>query len=115
MSKAIKTNDEAVTTSEKGSLPPYLPWKALLNFIVHLQKTVVPPRIDSSMMPSGMSGGTRSQLRMTLKFLGLIDDTDRVTDQFRNLIKAYGTEDWGDTLGEIVSSAYRRITNGLDL
>jgi hypothetical protein len=115
MAKTRQETPVATPPPGKASSPPYMPWKALVGFIEHLQKTVTPPRIDSSMMPHGMSGGTRSQLKSTLKFLGFTDDGDHVTDRFRAVIKAYGTAEWGEQLGDTLSQAYERIIATLDL
>lgn len=95
-------------------LPPYLPWKTFLSFIDHVAAAKVPPpRIDTSMMPSTMSGQTRSWLRSSLRFLGLIDDQGAVGDAFVKLIEARGTDAWKPTLAEVITSAYRPIVDGL--
>ncbi len=100
---------------EQGAVPAYVAWKTFLSFIEHIKKTVIPPRIDNSMMPPGMSGGTRSHLRSALKFLGLIRDDGYVTEKLKGLVGAYGTDSWAEALGEVLSTAYIPVVGDLDL
>ena len=95
-------------------LPPYLPFKTFESFIMRLNETTVPPRIDSSLLRS-YSGSVASQLRGTLRFLGLINEADQTTDGLRELVSASGTPNWQTALGRVVSDAYRELTDGVQL
>lgn len=96
------------------SNPPYIAWSSFENFIKTLHDRGVPPRVDTTVM-KGMSGSTQSQLRTALRFLRLISDTDAVTDRFRDLVKAYGTEEWPQRLDGVITFAYDDIIDGLDI
>jgi hypothetical protein len=50
-----------------------------------------------------------------LRFLGLIDDKDHVSDKLRSLVKAYKTDTWQQTLASVINDAYRNIIRDIDL
>src|ERR1700722_5664741 len=89
-------------------LPPYIPFKTFANFLQKLKDTVLPPRIDSSLLRS-YPGSVARQLKGTLKYLGLIDETGNTQNNLTDLIKAYGTPQWKDQFGEFLSGAYTGI------
>ena len=91
---------------------PYGSWKSFIAFIGKLNKTALPPRIDSSVM-TGMSGSGKSELRAALRFLGLIDSADSVTPNLKGLVAAHGTEKWSEVLGEVLLNAYGAANNVL--
>lgn len=95
-------------------LPPYLPFKTFQSFIKSLRETIVPRRIDSTLLRS-YSGSVQSQLRGTLRFFGLIDEADQTTDKLRELVSVYDTPEWQATLGGAVSEAYKNLTGRIDL
>jgi hypothetical protein len=94
--------------------PPYLPFKTLTGFLDDLKSSVVPNRIDNSMM-SKLSGSMRTQMRGALLFLGLIDDTGMVQSKLRLLVKARGTEEWKNFWSDVFFMAYADVTKNLDL
>jgi hypothetical protein len=59
-------------------MPPYVAFGTLLNQIERMERDGVPARIDGSYL-IGMAGGTRSQLKVCLRSLGLIDEDSHTT------------------------------------
>ena len=98
----------------KPALPPYLPFKTFHSFIKRLKETVVPRRIDTTLLRA-YSGSVQSQLRGTLKFFGLVDEAEQTTDRLRELVAASDKPEWQSCLGKAVSDAYRELISGLDL
>jgi len=105
---AKKNNDVSPT------LPPYLPFKTFQSFIKGLHETVVPRRIDSTLLRS-YSGSVQSQLRGTLRFFGLIDEADQTMDKLRELVAVYDTPEWQTALEKAVSEAYKNLIDGIEL
>lgn len=93
--------------------PAYVPWSAFVAFIDRLSATALPPKIDFS-LTHGMSGATQSHLRSAMRFLGLIDSNNVVTDSLRRLVKAYGKEDWASALSDVLG-AYNAVVDGVEL
>jgi hypothetical protein len=93
--------------------PPYLPWATFDAFIARM-KDGIPSQIDTSVM-RGMSGATQSQLRIALRFLGLVDEQWKGTDQLQMLAGAHSTADWSSAVRDLVRRSYRAIEAGLDL
>jgi hypothetical protein len=75
-------SDEAAT----GPVPPYMSFATLMNQVERMEQEGPPARIDSSYLV-GMAGGTRNQFKMGLRSLGLIDESDQVTDTMVRLAK----------------------------
>jgi hypothetical protein len=69
-----------------GAVPPYVSFGTLINQLDRMEREGVPGRIDASYLV-GMSGGTRSQFKVCLRSLGLIDEEDRATDVLVRLAK----------------------------
>lgn len=93
---------------------PYMSFARFEGFISSLHGKPLPPRIDRTLM-ARMSGAEQSQLRITLRFLGLIEGEDnRVTDALRRLVAAYNTEEWTAALSQVIGEAYRPVTHDLD-
>lgn len=97
----------AKDNGERAALP-YGSWKSVKAFLGKLNKTTIPPRIDSSVMV-GMSGSGKSEMRTALRYLGLIDSADTVTPKMLELVKAYGTAMWSDLLSDRVMAAYDSV------
>jgi hypothetical protein len=94
--------------------PPYAPWPTFKGFLDTLKSTAIPSHIDPSVM-ARMSGSAMSQVRTTLRFLDLMEDSGLVTKKLRELVAAYGTEDWKDVLSPVIYEAYVDIVGDLDL
>jgi hypothetical protein len=101
--------------SEKTKRYPPIPsFQTVTGFIETLNSTTVPPVIDSSLLPK-MSGTNRSWLMSGMRYLGLIDASGVVQKKLRNLVTAWGTPKWKDSLQEELLPAYQEVTNDLDL
>lgn len=72
--------------STTGPVPPYMSFATMLNQIERMEREGTPSRIDRSYLV-GMAGGTRNQFKMGLRSLGLIDESDQVTDTLVRLAK----------------------------
>lgn len=102
------------TNGERSPLPPYIPFKTIDGFIKKLNETAIPERVDLSLLRT-YSGSTARQIIAALKYLGLIDENQQTTDNLRRLVKAYGTDGWQATLGEIMSQGFDGVVSGLNL
>ncbi len=102
------------TSVESKTTPPYLPWKTFKGFLEGLKSSVIPARIDPSVL-RGMSGSAQSQMRTGMRFLDLIDDDGAVTAKLRQLVGAVGTPEWAGTLANALTESYHPIIKSLDL
>lgn len=98
------------------SKPPYAPWATFERFIKGLSGSVVPDRIDPSLM-SKHSGSTQSQLRGALRFFGLVTgDDDAKTPLLAELTESSSEpERWKAQLAELVPRAYAPIVGDLKM
>jgi hypothetical protein len=94
--------------SSTGPVPPYLSFATLLNQIERMERDGTPARIDRSYLV-GMAGGTRNQFKMGLRSLGLIDESDQVTDTMGRLAKH--PEGRQALLAEILRDRFPRLVN----
>jgi hypothetical protein len=99
---------------ERRASPPYLPFKTFLNFLDMLNATVVPHRIDASVM-SKYPGSIKAQLRAGLGYIGAIDDQGIVRPGFKELVKARGTDTWRDVFTDQFFGWYGNILGDLDI
>ncbi|OGP50371.1 MAG: hypothetical protein A2Y79_11660 [Deltaproteobacteria bacterium RBG_13_43_22] len=96
------------------TVPPYLPYKTLINFIDSL-KVGLPPRIDKSLMKS-MSGGMQSQLMVALEYLKLIAPKTGEVQPSMNLIVQSDGAQKQETLKNILVDGYPFLfQEGIDL
>lgn len=72
--------------STTSPVPPYMSFATMLNQIERMEREGTPARIDRSYLV-GMAGGTRNQFKMGLRSLGLIGESDQVTDALVRLAK----------------------------
>jgi len=100
--------------STERVVPPYIPLLTFTNFVDKLNKSVLPPRIDSS-LTQNLSGGMSGALQSTLRFLGLTDKAGNVSLSFKKLVESYGTDQWKPCFGEIINSAYAYIIDEIDI
>ncbi len=102
-------------TATAKSIPPYVSFKTLDNFLSGLRSRRVPMRIDRSLM-ANLSGAVQNQLLTGLRYLGLVDSNDVVLDSLRRLVRA-SDEERPEIWREILLSAYPFLfeANGFDL
>jgi len=103
-------------TGEKSRkrLPPYISYRTFQNFLGRLQQQV-PARIDRSYWGGMLSGSTGTQLMAALRFLDLIDNSGKPTNELRLLAATKG-EQQAESLRELASEAYRFVfQSSLDL
>lgn len=80
------SNDEP-----RRTLTPYVSFKTFLSLIERLDAGGVPGRFDASYFTQ-YSGAVKSQLKVALRALGLMDEADCATDTLKQLIGAEGDE-----------------------
>lgn len=102
-----------VSEEERRALPPYIPFKSFLGLIDRLQQTAIPSRIDVSLLRN-YSGSVGRQLIAALKFLGLIEDGGAVTARLKQVVKAYGTPEWKEAIGDTIITAYLEVMRGVE-
>lgn len=91
-------------TELKKKIPPYLPYKTLINFLDSM-KVAVPARIDRSILHS-MSGTMQGQLIAALEYLHLINPANGVpTEKLTQLVHSEGAEKQR-VLKEIITTSY---------
>ena len=97
----------------KKSIPPYLPWKTLKNFLDSM-KVAVPARIDRSVMRS-MSGIYQKLTIAALEYLHLIDRAGIPTEKLNSLVHSEGAERQR-LLKDILATSYTFLLgDGFDL
>ncbi|TGQ71511.1 hypothetical protein EN829_003815 [Mesorhizobium sp. M00.F.Ca.ET.186.01.1.1] len=85
--------------------PPYVSYRTLTTLLEDLKTVGLPPRIDRSVL-TRFSGGVGSQLLMALKSLSLVKESGEPTDWLKELVRTYGTANYGDTLKQILTISY---------
>lgn len=102
--------------SDKKSkvITPYIPFKTFVGFIDNLKSNTVPPIVDHSLLQS-MSGSMKGQLLSSLRYLNLIDANNHVLESLKNIVTHYKTDDWGDTLSNIIIRAYHDMIGDVKL
>lgn len=101
------------TDANQSKKPPYLSFTTLKNFITSFKESVVPGRIDKSLM-LGQSGSTQSYMLAALKFFDLIDDEGAPLPKLHELVEAdsaTGKVIWKN----LIEPTYAPILGGLDL
>jgi hypothetical protein len=99
---------------ERQPLPPYIPFKTFQGFVQKLKDTVIPERIDGTLLRS-YSGSVARQLVAALRFLGMVDGNNYTTDNLKAAVKAYGGPEWAETFGEMFAGSYSDLINELNL
>lgn len=95
--------------------PPYLTYGTFRNLINGFRESVLPARIDRSVM-AGKAGGVQTYLLSALKFFGLIDDSGIPTNDFRILIDEGDEQKRKTEWKRIVERSYDFIfTDGINL
>src|SRR5262249_48135728 len=90
---------------ERRPLPPYIPFKTFQGFIQKLHDTVIPPRVDSTLLKT-YSGSVGRQITAALRFLNFIDGNNCTTDSLKTVVKAYGNPEWAETFAPEFAGAY---------
>jgi hypothetical protein len=94
-----------------GLIPPYGPSRGMLQAL-HLLRRTTPPRIDSDYLRlNKIAPGNEYKVVGALRFLNLIDDEGRPTDN-SHLLKTKGAT-YTLALQEIVKKAYSGVFRGL--
>lgn len=101
---------------DQKSVPPYVSYKTLINFLDNLKSQAIPQRLDRSVpILQSMSGGNQNQLKSALRYLNLITENDDTTAALEKLVHSEG-EQREQALKEILMPAYPFIfENGLEL
>src|ERR1700691_3650249 len=89
--------------NDKKSVPPYVSYKTLNNFLSQF-KQGLPGRIDRGLMAS-MSGAAQSQVTTALKYLGFISENGIPTQIMKQYVSGE-EEARRATLREVLGKAY---------
>jgi hypothetical protein len=100
-------------TDERQPLPPYVPFKTFQGFIQKLKDTVIPERVDSTLLRS-YSGSVGRQITAALKFLGMVDGNNYTTEKLTNCVTAYGTTEWKEQFTDVFTEAYSELIGDLN-
>lgn len=99
---------------DRQPLPPYIPFKTFKGFIGKLSETTTPDRVDFSLLRT-YSGSVARQIIAALKFLKLIGENGTSTDALKQLVEAFGTDQWQAWLGNMIRNAYYPVITDLNL
>jgi hypothetical protein len=94
-------------TATPGSVPPYISFGTLINQLERMEREGVPSRIDPSYL-TGMAGGTRSQFKVCLRSLGLIDEDSGTTEMLVRLAK--NPDQRPELIADILRSQFPDLT-----
>ena len=95
--------------------PPYVAFETFKTFLRALKESAVPNRIDSSMMPTSMSGFNKTGVTTALKFFDLIDSDGHTTSNLRKLVESLDSDEWPVAVKEILLPSYDDIVGDLKL
>ena len=100
----------------KKSVPPYVSYKTLINFLDNLKSQAIPQRLDRSVrIFQSMSGAVQGQLKLALEYLKLITENGDTTTALENLVHSDGIQR-EQALKSVLMPAYPFIfENGLEL
>ena len=102
-----------MTQDARPAKPPYVSFKTFLNFLDWLEEDGVPSRLDRSFWGERLSGVYGFQLMSGLRFLGLIDDSNRPHPDLENM--ARDRERRRSLIRERLSEGYAAALKGLNL
>ena len=93
---------------------PYAPANSVLDVVRRARERGLPDPVSLATLEQiGISHGIAPRTLQALKFLGLLDDEGGHTDSFNRLRRAT-TEEYPNTLAEIIRSAYNSIFQIVD-
>ncbi len=93
----------AETEQEARRAPYNVTWTTFVNAIEKLEPSTLPNRIDGSYLTS-MAGGTRVYFIAAMKFFGLIDDANRITQTLRDIVA--DPDSRRDKIGTLLNTYY---------
>jgi len=88
--------------------PPYTSYASARTLFASLHDNSTPSRIDRSVLKS-FSNAVGTQLITGLKFLKLINEEQRPSEAFFELIESFGTDAWKKNLLAVLEQAYPEI------
>ncbi|HKO56225.1 MAG TPA: hypothetical protein VJ276_10130, partial [Thermoanaerobaculia bacterium] len=91
---------------------PYTSFATFKNFLTGLRASGGVPIVVDNSVYGNMSGGSRSQLRAAVRFLGLVDDQNKPTEAMHQAVIA--TQDaaaWSNFVMELLNEHYAPIVN----
>ena len=108
------TDDASTATGQgKYSTPPYIAYKTFQTLLGDFKEHGLPPQIDRSVM-TRFSGGVQSQLKIALRALDYINEKEEPAAQFKALVDAFETAEYGARLREMIERTYPYVLK-LDL
>lgn len=108
------TEDAAQATGQgKYPTPPYIAYKTFQTLLGDFKEHGLPPQIDRSVM-TRFSGGVQSQLKIALRALDYINEKEEPAAQFKALVDAFETPEYGARLREMIERTYPYVLK-LDL
>lgn len=97
---------------KNGLVPPYVSYKALMNFVETLRRGI-PSQIDRSLMRN-LSGSMQTQMLTALRYLKLINQQGHPEPNLSRLVNADG-DGKAKVLEDIMRAAYPSLFNDFDL
>jgi hypothetical protein len=101
--------------SEVDDFAPYAPPANVIAIIRQQHKRGLPDVIDKEfLVRMGVSPALATRVLQAVRFLGLVEDDGRQTEEFRRL-KRVAEDDYPDYLAELLRSAYQKIFEVVDI
>lgn len=95
---------EAVDAKKRGTLPPYIAFKTLIDIVERMEREEPPTRVDGSYLET-YAGGYRPTVINNLQTLGLLNTASEPTDTLKALVKANESER-KNLVAQILSTTY---------
>ena len=106
LAESLQLGLNKMEKDEKKNVPPYVSYASFKSFIKGLGETIVPDRIDKSVMKN-YSGSIVYALIPTLVWLGLIDSKGIPQKSLRSLAEASKDDDlYKNAIGELLEARY---------
>ena len=103
-----------MVTNPEGSFRPYAPPANVIAVLRRLRRMDIPSQVGRAFLEAtGVTEGVVPRVAAALRFLGLIDDSDKPTDSLRAL--ATGTEqEYRQLLQQVIRTAYAEHFENVD-
>jgi hypothetical protein len=100
-------------TAGRRPIPFYQSYAVFYRAMKALKEHGIPTRVDTRRLEPYI-GDEAGRVAAGLASLGWIDEIGRPTNDFKNLVAAFGTEKWSAALAELVPRTYSYLPPGLE-
>lgn len=101
---------KVINETGKRSIPPYLPFKTLLNFLEKMEQGI-PARIDRSYWGVYLSGTNGPLVVASMRFLGFLDGNNEPTEQLEHWVS--NPDGRKEAMSAIIAASYGDVLAGV--